>query len=583
MTEDEPPFLTDAALAASEEALVAAHRTVFDALDEAFAVIEMIYDDEGVPVDYRFLDVNHAFQNQTGMSDVRGRTVREVVPEIEQRWIDTYGQVARSRIPIRFVDEAAPMRRWFDVYAWPLGQPESHHVAIHFKDVTERKDAEEQLLYRSKQFHTLVQQAPIGVYLIDNDFRIAEVNPTAAKVFGDDEDLIGRDYGEAVRSLWPKELADKLVEVARRTLLTGVAHYEPEMAAVHDERGITEYYDWRMDRIHLPDGLDGIVCYFSDVSMQVAARRELTASESRYRTLFDSIDEGFCIVEMIFDKHERPVDYLHTEINPAFERHTGLEGALGRTARELLPDMEQHWFDTLGNVSLTGEPSRFVEHAQALGRWFDVYAFRVGEPDEGKVAVLFINITERKTAELALQENVALLRHHAHHDELTGLPNRLQFEERLREAVASADRHGRPFAVLFLDLDGFKAVNDDLGHASGDAVLIEVGRRLRHALRVSDMVARLHGDEFIFIIPEMSEPHEARTLAQKLCAAVRVPIHVAGTTVRVEASIGGAFYPNEGADPRALLRTADRAMYQAKPGGESTDGYVIAPTDKGDG
>jgi len=195
------------------------------------------------------------------------------------------------------------------------------------------------------------------------------------------------------------------------------------------------------------------------------------------------------------------------------------------------------------------------------------------------VAVLFNDISERKRAELALQESVGLLRYHAHHDALTGLPNRLQFEERLREAVASADRHGRPFAVLFLDLDSFKAVNDDLGHASGDLVLIEVARRLRRSLRASDMLARIHGDEFVIIVPEMSAPHEAGSLAQKLLAVVSHPIDVAGTTVSVHASIGVALYPNDGANPRALLRAADAAMYQAKLKGKNAVGYVIAAPD----
>ena len=107
--------------------------------------------------------------------------------------------------------------------------------------------------------------------------------------------------------------------------------------------------------------------------------------------------------------------------------------------------------------------------------------------------MLFSDVTERKRAEHALQESVALLRHHAQHDALTGLPNRVLFEDRLRLAVAAAERHGRPFTILFLDLDDFKAINDDLGHESGDVVLIEVARRLRCSLRASDTLARSMG------------------------------------------------------------------------------------------
>lgn len=565
---------------ATEEALSASYRTVFDALDEAFCVIEMIFDAEGRPVDYRFVEINRSFEDHAGTPNLLGRTAREALPDIEPFWIETYGEVARSGEPVRFVNEVQPLRRWFDVYAWPFGRPASQRVALHFTDITARRLVEEELRYRSEQFHALVEQAPVGVYLLDSDFRIVEVNPTARPAFGDILDPIGLDYDEVVRRLWPKAIADEILRVARLTLATGISHHEPEMAGVRAD-GVTQYYDWRMDRIRLPDGTNGIVCYFSEISAQVRARRALAVSENRYRTLFESIDEGFCILELIFDEHDRPIDFRFVEINPAFERHTGFAGALGRTITDLIPDIGPFWVDTYGGVAVTGEPTRFANYFAALGRWYDIYAFRLGGPDERKVAVLFNDITERKRAERDLQESVALLRYHAHHDALTGLPNRLQFEERLHEAVASANRHRRPFAVLFLDLDNFKAINDDLGHASGDVVLIEVARRLRRSLRASDMLARIHGDEFVVILPEMSEPHEAGSLAQKLLAVVRDRIEVAGTAVSVHASIGVALYPNDGANPRALLRAADTAMYQAKLKGKNAVSYVIAAPDEG--
>ena len=577
--EADPRALTNAVHARVEKALAASYRTVFDALDDAFCVIEMIVDDGGCPVDFRFIEANHAFEVHTGLRHILGTTAREAMPNIEPSWIETYGKVARSGESIRFINEAKALRRWFDVYAWPFGEPGTHLVALHFTDITERKLAEDELRYRSEQFHALVEQAPIGVYLVDADFRIIEVNPAARPAFGDIPDLIGRDYEDVLRILWSNAMADDIVRISRRTLLTGIPHHEPEMSGVRSDRGNTDYYDWRIDRIRLPDGTNGIVCYFSDISTQVWARHALAVSENRYRTLFESVDEGFCIVHVIFDEDERPIDYRFLEINPAFVRHTGIEHAVGRTLTELVPDIEPFWIDAYGRVALTGEPTRFVDYAESMGRWFDDYAFRIGEPEERKVAVLFNDITERKRAEYALQESVALLRHHAHHDTLTGLPNRLQFEEKLRETIASADRHGRPFAVLFLDLDGFKAINDDLGHASGDIVLIETARRLRRSLRASDVLARLHGDEFVVILPEMSEPHEAGSLARKLLGIVSAPIAVAGTAVRVRASIGISLFPNDGVDPRALLRAADTAMYQAKQRGNKAVHYGSASPD----
>jgi PAS domain S-box-containing protein len=135
------------------------------------------------------------------------------------------------------------------------------------------------------------------------------------------------------------------------------------------------------------------------LDQRVIERSEaLLASEERYRTLFNSMDEGFCIIEVLFDGDENPTDYRFLEINPAFEKQTGLKDVPGRLMRELAPQHEQYWFDIYGNIALTGEPARVEHEAAALGRWYEVYAFRVGRPESRRVGVVFNNITERKRA-----------------------------------------------------------------------------------------------------------------------------------------------------------------------------------------
>jgi PAS domain S-box-containing protein len=139
------------------------------------------------------------------------------------------------------------------------------------------------------------------------------------------------------------------------------------------------------------------------------AAEALPASDARYRQLFSSLDEGFCVIEMIFDDRERPVDYRFLEINPAFERQTGLRDAVGKRMRELAPQHEARWFEIYGHIALTGEAARFQNRAEQLHRWFDVYAFRFGAPPERQVAILFNDITQRKQAETALVERTAQL------------------------------------------------------------------------------------------------------------------------------------------------------------------------------
>jgi PAS domain-containing protein len=150
---------------------------------------------------------------------------------------------------------------------------------------------------------------------------------------------------------------------------------------------------------------EGITVLGTDITEQKKTEEALQKSEEQYQTLFNSMDEGFCVIEMLFDEHEKPIDYTYIEANQAFDNQTVLKNVIGKRMRELTPNHEEYWFEIYGKVALTGESVQFEHRAEALGRWYEAYAYRVGHPEDRRVAVIFNNITERKRAEEALQNN----------------------------------------------------------------------------------------------------------------------------------------------------------------------------------
>ena len=183
------------------------------------------------------------------------------------------------------------------------------------------------------------------------------------------------------------------------------------------------------------------VAAFENVAERKRAEEALRESEERYRTLFSTMLEGFCVIDVIFDTQGKPVDYRFLEVNPAFEQQTGLRDAKGKRMRELAPDHEAHWFEIYGNVALTGEPARFVNEARALDRWFDVSAVRVGGPESRKVAILFNDISTRIRAEEELKRRHDAL--NAAYEELTATQEELRQtnDELLRNETALMNRN----------------------------------------------------------------------------------------------------------------------------------------------
>lgn len=233
---------------------------------------------------------------------------------------------------------------------------------------------------------------------------------------------------------------------------------------------------------------------------------------------------------------------------------------------ELVAPLKQTHPDT-DVIIVTGYAS--VETAvRALNAGVSAYLTKPLDLDQVRATVKEVLEEQRKKEEQRRAEQ--RLAYMAMHDALTGLPNRTLFHDRLNLALAYARRNQRYLAVMLLDLDHFKDVNDTLGHKSGDRLLRAVGGRLANLLRTSDTVARIGGDEFMVLLPEITQTQDAAKVVRKLLQAVREPVVLDDHKVQITTSIGIAVYPRDGRDADALWENADRAMYHAKAQGRDT-------------
>ncbi len=273
-----------------------------------------------------------------------------------------------------------------------------------FTDITELKLAEKALRKSEEMYRVLAENSDDLIYIIGRDDLVKYVNKAAARSLGLlPEEIIGKPRS----SFFSQEIADgqkcgldKAFETAN---------------IVHSERQANFGNGWMWQDTHLiPLKTDaGEVYAVLGISRDITERKQieeaLRESEEKYRTLFNSIDEGFCIVEVIFDEEEKPIDYRFLEINPSFEKQTGLIDAQGKRMRALAPKHEDYWFEIYGKIALTGEPVRFQNCAEQLHRFYDVYAFRYGRPENRQVAILFNDVIERKRAEESLRQSQSML------------------------------------------------------------------------------------------------------------------------------------------------------------------------------
>jgi diguanylate cyclase (GGDEF)-like protein/PAS domain S-box-containing protein len=312
----------------------------------------------------------------------------------------------------------------------------------------------------------------------------------------------------------------------------------------------------------------GTVLIISDISETKRAEARLRESEARFRTILDNSPTKI---------HVKDLEGRYVLINRLSEELFGVTDAeaRGKTTAEIFPKEIADAF--MGHDREVIETGDTIEEEEEWTRKDGVHTFLTVKfpiPDAdgniSAVGAIGTDITERKRSQAHI-EQIAL------HDTLTGLPNRFLFHQRLGEMLAQAKRHEDKLALMFLDLDDFKGVNDTLGHDAGDELLKAVAERLQAQLRETDILsrrentlARLGGDEFILILTDLADPMDSVTVAERILARMGNPFSISGNEVHCSISIGIAIYPTHGTDPEQLLKTADMALYRAKAEGRNT-------------
>jgi diguanylate cyclase (GGDEF)-like protein/PAS domain S-box-containing protein len=505
-----------------------------------------------VATDGRVLHTNRAFNEFFEVDKAAGTSWPDMLA-VECRAAAIEALQAREYfsliVRVRRDDGSPGGEAWFDCQARWL--PDAEHYLCVLTDVTQGKRAELSARARAEQFQLLADNVPalIASFTIGS-FRCLFANKRYASTFGWDEDAI---VGHTVAEIIGEEAAREIQPHIERALDERRAvSYERELQGPD---GLPRWLHVHLVPHYGPDGrAEAGFVLISDITQRRLAERSLRESEERLATFLQASIEGIA-----FHK-----DGIITDATPPLCALSGytLEELVGRHALSFVTP------DQVARASAVLQANDEISYDSA-----------VIHKDGSRLPVEFIVRTMMRNGErirmtivrdirdrVAAQERIY---HLAHHDALTGLPNRMSLMMQLEHMIADARRNDSQLALLFIDLDHFKRVNDSLGHLVGDTLLQTIARRITESLRSTDLVARFGGDEFIVLLPSTLQRMDIEEVAQKLLAAIEVPVTADNRLISVTPSIGISMYPNDGETADELIKNADTAMYLAKSRGRA--------------
>lgn len=422
----------------------------------------------------------------------------------------------------------------------------------------QRKQTEEALRDSNQYNRMLFDETTIGLALCQMNGQLVDINPAYASILGRTvEKTLKLSYWDITSEKYAKD------ERAQIQSLEKTGRYGPyEKEYIHADGHLVPV---RLSgRLLEKDGEKYIWSSVEDITGQKQAEEELRLAA----TVFDNTDEGIIVTNAECDI---------VLVNKAFTVITGYkpDDVLGKNPR--LQQSGRHdaafyktMWDTLKrDDQWRGEIWDRRKNGDVYPAWENINVVRDEQGRISNYVSIFSDIS-------ILKESEERLTHQAHHDTLTGLPNRLRFIANLEQAIESAKRHNHKVALMFLDLDRFKHINDTFGHDVGDQLLKSIAERLKSCVRAEDTVARLGGDEFTVVLTEVAEAEDAGLIADKIVKTVRKPVTLGTHTIDTSTSVGISIFPDDAVDSEGMVKAADTAMYHAKAMGKNSFQFITA-------
>lgn len=537
------------------------YRSLFSNMLNGLAYCRPVYEGDRA-VDFVYLMVNEAFYRQTRLHDVVGRRATEVTPglaETDADLFELFGSVASTGKPVCFERYVAAMDMWFSISVY---SPQAGYFVTIFDVITERKQAVEALLKSRSQLLRVIDGSELGFWdwnLLTNTF---SVSPRLEEMLGyapGEMDLKPENWPKFVH---PDDLKKAWISIERHLAGETAAH-QVELRCLAK----TGEWQWVLTRGRVVEYLpDGRPLMMAGTHMDITERKATEMELRQAATVFENTQEGVVITD---------AETRILSVNRAFSQITGFsaEEALGKTPAILQSGRHDRAFyrELWRRIHSDGNWQGEICNRRKSGEIYPQVTTINAVYDDAGAVMHYVGVFTDVSLIKASEEHLEFL---AHHDPLTRLPNRVMLFSRLGHLMGAARREGRLVALLMIDLDRFKDVNESYGHVLGDQLLQQVSERLKSLLRGTDSLVRLGGDEFTILLEDIGHPGDAGRVAGDVLAAFAGSWQLPnGAEVRVGASIGIALHPGPAETPEDLLRQADAAMYRAKQEGRGRFHY----------